>query len=164
MRESTVIAVAIVTGSVIIATGLYLGLQPGSSGPGPVGPGPVGPAPVVLGERTLPAPPVERGGAPVPAHDDAASVAARAALEARKPSLTERCWKPALLRAPTPATSRFRYMVSFDPQGKQIAQGISEVREASRADVAECLRAQPMDLRIPPPGTNVSTEVWLEFP
>jgi hypothetical protein len=203
MRDSTLIAGAIVVGCALLSVGVYFGLRrepppvlapraTGASPPAPQVPSPRAPealsppaggqllpAPPLLASASvaapegpapsgrgtlLPSPPLDQPAQPAVPLETPASLAARAALLARKPRLVEQCWKPALAREPLPATAKYLYAMSFDAQGKQIAQGISEPRDASRWDVARCLREQPMDLVIPPQGGNVSVEVTLELP
>jgi hypothetical protein len=154
MRDSLVIAGSIVAGSTIVAAGLFFGLRDRAAPSGAVVAGPGGPP-------TSVAPPVTQVRADLSAW---AADEASKALEAQKPDLLRSCWDPALEKAPTPSTSRYHYSVSFDPTGKQIAQGISEVMGDSRGDVAACLRARPMTLVIPPPGAFVSVDVRVSFP
>lgn len=140
--------------AVIIAAGVYLGLRD-RGGPDRGDPPPAPPAP----PRPSPAAPPPRP----PAHAAAGANAARA-LEGVKPDLIQKCWNPALARAPEPATARYLFDLTFDAAGKEIARGISEPRGESRADVGVCLRALPIGLAIPPPGENVRVEAVLVLP
>lgn len=91
----------------------------------------------------------------------AVTAAAEKALAALKPRLVQTCWAPAVAKTPEPSKARWTWDVTFDTRGVEVARGISDVRGLERADVAECLRQQPLDLRVPPPSKT--TRVSLEF-
>jgi hypothetical protein len=86
------------------------------------------------------------------------------ALEAEREELVKACWEPAVKASPEPPKAKYIYNVSFDADGKEIARGVSETREMSRSDVAQCLRDRPLSLRIPPPGVNVGVDVTFILP
>jgi hypothetical protein len=86
------------------------------------------------------------------------------ALEKAKKKLEAACWKPAIAENPEPKRARFIFNLSFDARGQEIARGVTELRDESRADVGQCLRAQPIGLEIPPPGAIIAVSIALEFP
>lgn len=119
------------------------------------------PPPPSASQATLPPGPPA---VPDPVRDAVTRLAAEA-LAAAKPALVERCWAPLVAAAPEPSSATFDLDVTFDGRsGRLIASGISEVRGASRADVAQCLRGAPLDLRIEPQGLNVGVQVRLTLP
>ena len=93
-------------------------------------------------------------------------VAAKEALASlKKRELGPKCWVPRVAAQPEPAESQYSIALSFDAAGIEVGRGISELRgRPSRADVARCLREQPLSLRIPPPGQPLSMTLPLAFP
>ena len=94
----------------------------------------------------------------------AAEQAVAKALEAKRAELVKTCWDPSFKKSAEPPRAKYIFNVSFDPSGKEIARGISEVRGMERSDTAQCLRSQPMGLQIPAPGAYVGVEVELILP
>lgn len=138
------IAAAIFGGCVVIAVALYLALRP--------------PAPVRPPPRPVPAMPVVRSEREVTSD-------VTAALVANLPAWRAACWDPAIAITPEPATSRYTFDLTIGPDGREVARGISELRdEPSRADVARCLRALPDRLQVRPPNKARRVQVWLRFP
>ena len=157
------IPVAIVLASVIMATGLYLGLRPPSPPPQPPvtaplpEPGPPVPVPV----------PVPVPAAPVAATLEVKAIAAengRLALETVRAVMVERCWTSAAAKQPEPRQIPLMFNLSFSAQGQLVAFGISETRGADRPDVATCLRLLELRLQIPPPGSPLSVDVPFTLP
>lgn len=89
---------------------------------------------------------------------------AQAALDTHRPTLLATCWQPAVQANPEPARVRYTFDINFDRDGKQVSLGLQEHRGMARADVAQCLRRQSWNLRIPPPGTKVRVQIPLAFP
>lgn len=182
-KKDLTIPGAILAGSAIIGTGLFLGLR--SRAPeAPVAlPSPIGAAGPT---QTSPSPQLAPGapGAAAPgqaeAPGQAAALAAPAgptdelkqkvarhateALEAKRKDLVKECWAPAAKANPEPALARYSFNVTFDAEGTEIARGISDVRGFERPDVGQCLRQQPLGLRIPPPGVSVMVDVPFTLP
>lgn len=173
--EQLLLPGAVVAGCGLIGLGLYFGLR--ASAPA----APVASAPVhVTAAAHAPAPdtaPLASSASPIgvaPSPSAASSPealqrardAAKAALLAeKKATFLARCWEPALKREPTPATSKYVFDLAFDPEGREVARGISELRGESRPDVGQCLREVPMGLRLtPPPGANLDVSVEISFP
>lgn len=103
-------------------------------------------------------------GAPAAVQAAANKAAAEAIAEMKKTVFLPKCWQPSVAKAADPPKVKFVYEVTFNPEGAQIARGINEDRAGYRQDVSACLNALPMDLKIPPPGTNVRVSLPLELP
>jgi len=138
------IAAAIFGGCVVIAVALFLALR--------VPPAPAPP------KRPVPSRPVVRSETEVTGD-------VTAALAAQLPALRAACWDPAIAVTPEPATSRYTFDLTVGPDGREVARGISEIRdEPSRADVARCLRELPGRLQVRAPNKATRVQVWLRFP
>lgn len=152
---------AILIGSVIIAAGLYLGMQ--RAAPPPLAPATaveVTPAPATSPRAVVP--PTR----PVALTDLRRRVEADAAkaLEARRADFVQRCWEPSRRKNPAPPAAKYIFDMSFDESGKEIARGISEVRGMDRPDAAQCLRMLPLGINVPAPGAHVGVEVEMILP
>jgi hypothetical protein len=148
------VPLSILAGSCIIGAGVYFGLA--ARAPASVVPAATAPAPAT--------PPAATKTAAPDARDLAAQVAAE--LARRKAWYATECWAPALKADPSIATSRYRFMISLDAQGKENGRGISELRDApSRPDVARCLRqlVEP-PIQIRSPGEPAQVELDVELP
>lgn len=148
-QRSAPIVAAILAGSALIAAALYFGLRARAV------------EPHAAAEPT-PAP-REQPADPTALAARAQANAARA-LDAIRPRLLAECWAPSRAAAADPPRVRYLLDVTFDAGGKQIALGVVEERGLARADVAKCLRRQPLDLRIDPPGSSVRVQLALELP
>ena len=162
---------AILLGSAMIAAAIYLGLRHGPAGVA-TDPRPAGSAPSQPAEAASSAGPAQRApGAVAPApqpapsvpRDEVARQAARA-LDAHRPALIERCYKPAVAAQPGPRGVRYVFNLTFDAQGRQIARGIIEDHEASRPEVTACLVAALPPVAVAPPGANVRVDVPFSLP
>ncbi|AGP38795.1 hypothetical protein [Sorangium cellulosum] len=178
---------AILLGSAMIAAAVYLGLR---HGPAAVAPDPraaagdashrgepappAGAAERASGERAPGegAPAAQRAPgegapaaqrAPAVSREEVARQAARA-LDARRPALVERCYKPAIAAQPAPREVKYVFNLTFDAQGRQIARGIIEDREASRPDVTACLATALPPVAVEPPGASVRVDVPFSLP
>lgn len=181
MQKELLTPAAILVGSVIIGAALYLGLQgraeppyaappsvhaptrPEGAPPGAPGPNP--PAPLPAAQPALAAP--GAGLAPPPAAAEIrkkVEADAAKALEQLRPHLVKTCWEPSSRKKAEPPRAKYIFNVSFDPSGKEIARGISEVRGMERPDAAQCLRGEPLSLQIPPPGQHIGVDVELMLP
>ncbi|MGK3983441.1 hypothetical protein WME99_10400 [Sorangium sp. So ce136] len=172
MQKELMTPAAILLGSLIIAAGLYFGLQQ----PAPS----AAPPPASAEARAASARTLAAAGAPSqPLPRPAAAVASSAlpselyervvadatsALEARRPLFVKQCWEPSLKKSPTPPRARYLFNMTFDESGKEIARGISEVRGMDRPDAAHCLRMIPLGIGVPPPGARIAVEVELTLP
>ncbi|AUX43174.1 hypothetical protein SOCE26_046170 [Sorangium cellulosum] len=179
---------AILLGSVIVAAGLYFGLQRPAHPPAPTpsraeaSPAVVEASPAVAeaspavaeaspaaAEVEVMAPPPRRAAAdpspslPSERYGRVAEDAARA-LEARRSDFVKSCWAPSLKKRPAPARAKYIFSMSFDESGKEVARGISEVRGMERSDVAQCLRMIPLGINVPPPGMRAAVEVEVILP
>ena len=152
---------AILLGSVIIALGLYLGLQRKPAEPPPPA------APVVIDAPRAPAavPEPDRP-APAAAHVDRSEVAKQveAALAKHKKMLVEKCFAPSLAKNPEPKTVTYAFNYTFDASGKQIARGIMESRENSRPDVTQCVNQNLPAIEVSPPGQSMPVDVTFVMP
>ncbi|WP_437989626.1 hypothetical protein [Sorangium sp. So ce145] len=170
---------AILLGSAMIAAAVYLGLRHGPAGvpadPRPAGGAPSPPADAASAAAAPSAGPAARApGAGAPARplqapalgvprDEVATQAARA-LEAHRPALIERCYKPAVAAQPAPRGVKYVFNLTFDAQGRQLARGIIEDREASRPEVTACLVDALPPVAVAPPGANVRVDVPFSLP
>ncbi|WP_437730659.1 hypothetical protein [Sorangium sp. So ce1335] len=159
---------AILLGSAMISAAVYLGLR---HGPAAVAPD----ARPVHGTAAIQAGPgasagaAERAAAPAPRaapsvpRDEVAKQAARA-LDAHRPALVERCYRPAIAAQPEPRTVKYLFNITFDARGRQIARGLIEDRETARPEVTACLVAALPPVEIAPPGANVRVDVPFSLP
>ncbi|WP_437850280.1 hypothetical protein [Sorangium sp. So ce363] len=171
---------AILLGSAMIAAAVYLGLRHGPAGvptdPRPAGGAPSPPADAASAAgsaarapgagapaRPLQAPAPAPRPAPSVPRDEVATQAARA-LEAHRPALIERCYKPAVAAQPAPRGVKYVFNLTFDAQGRQLARGIIEDREASRPEVTACLVDALPPVAVAPPGANVRVDVPFSLP
>lgn len=151
MREAAISTpTAIVIGSVIVAAGLYFGLQ---QRPAPVA-APIAPPPAPTPVQPTPAP------IPTPTIVPAATVARQASetLEYHRALLRERCSPPA------GTTARFTLNVTFDAAGTQVIRGIVEDRDNPPPGLGGCGNTTLPALRVPPPGAVTAIEVALTVP
>ncbi|MGK3960815.1 hypothetical protein WMF38_48170 [Sorangium sp. So ce118] len=159
---------AILLGSAMIAAAVYLGLR---HGPAAVAPDArtAGAAPPVEAGPGASAAPAERAGAPAPERakavprDEVARQAALA-LDAHRPALVDRCYKPAIAAKPEPRAVKYVFNITFDAGGRQIARGLIEDHETARPEVTACLVAALPPVAIPAPGANVRVDVPFSLP
>jgi hypothetical protein len=148
---------AIVVAGAMIGGGLYLGLRARPAGTAT-------PPPVEVAGRSGRGPAGARPGEP-PADPLAVRRRGQAAVDEFRRQMVERCWRPALAQRAEPGASRYTLEALFSADGTETARGIGEERDGpSRSDVAQCMRLQPLGLRIPPPGGPVRMQFVLEFP
>jgi hypothetical protein len=164
MQNELMTPAAILFGSVIIAAGLYFGLQ--RSAPPPA-------APRAAALEDAPSQPAAPPPAPRPAPVQPAALAhlrrrvesdAARALEAKRAELVEQCWAPSFRKNPKPPRAKYLLSMSFDESGREIARGISEVRGMDRPDTGQCLRMIPLGIDVPAPGVNLAVDVELILP
>lgn len=167
MQKEHLTPLAILGGAVVIALAVYAGLRERSTTAASSSPS----------AAALEAPPAEAtppASAPAPASANPAPVIpvmkVRSELEAllaaeKRTRFVPSCWKPALDKTPQPAASTYSIEISVNEQGVEVGRGISELRDKdSRGDVAECLRRQPIGLKVSPPGANVTLSFLMSFP
>jgi hypothetical protein len=89
----------------------------------------------------------------------------QAALDAWRPTMEQTCFAPSVAKAREPAKYKLTLLYSFGPDGKQIARGTEEDREAARPDVTSCILQQlaPLDLGASVAGMHALPGV-VEFP
>ena len=154
---------AILIGCAMIAVGLFFGLRRDERElpPAPSPKASLAPAapPAPPPKEAPPAPP------PVPSapRDELVRQASKA-LDAQRPQLVARCWKPALVKQAQPATAKFVFIYTFDAQGQQIGRGVAEDRATARPDLTACILGMLQPLSIQPPGANVQVEVPFTLP
>ncbi|XYI03369.1 hypothetical protein ACMHYB_27825 [Sorangium sp. So ce1128] len=179
MQKELMTPAAILLGSLIIAAGLYFGLQQPapSAAPSPAhvearaapAQTPAAPAETTASaeapSQPLPRPAAAGASPSLPSELYKRVVAdATSALEARRPLFVRQCWEPSLKKNPTPARAKYLFHMTFDESGNEIARGISEVRGMDRPDAAHCLRMIPLGIGVPPPGARVAVEVEMTLP
>jgi len=164
---------SILVGAAIIALGLYFGLRARApattapSAPSPTSPSaePSGSAAPVSSESARPP---KSADAPAPVVSvqprSVAQADAAKAIESLRQTIKLRCFDPHKSDPGAPPSVKFTYSGGFDAQGVEVARGISDMRGAFFAPVSKCARELPMDLKIPPPGANVSVEIPFEVP
>lgn len=193
MQKELITPAAILIGSVIIGSGLYFGLQ-GQGEPSPQdedlpsSPRATSVAPVIPAPQAAPAIPAPQappaalapqaappagvappglGLGPPPVSTDLkkrVTDGARKALEAKRADYIKTCWEPSFKKNPSPPSAKYIFNMSFDPQGREIARGVSDVRGMERPDTGQCLRMQPMGLEVPAPGAYVGVEIEVTIP
>ncbi|WP_437477454.1 hypothetical protein WME75_28345 [Sorangium sp. So ce1014] len=164
---------AILLGSALIAAAVYLGLRHGPAAVAPdarsaggtaadrAGPGSsAGPAERARASGEV-APGPQR--APSVPREEVARQAARA-LDAHRPALVERCYRPAIAAQPAPRGVKYVFNLTFDAQGRQIARGILEDRETSRPEITACLVTALPPVAVAPPGASVRVDVPFSLP
>jgi hypothetical protein len=173
------LSLSILGAGALVGAGLYFGLsaRPATdaspSASGSAAPRPTleatGPAP---GADTSTGPTSPTSPTPAPTAEPSALAAAEAealatkAIEAfRKDTYVEQCWKPALAKSPSPATSKHVLDITFGPEGTPISYGFSDVRGETREELTSCLSRVTVGLKLPkPPGRNVRVQPTLTFP
>ncbi|AUX32685.1 MULTISPECIES: hypothetical protein [Sorangium] len=173
MQKELLTPAAILVGSLVIATGLYLGLQrpAPSSGPPPAGAeaaaasvkAPPAPADAQPPSQPHPAPAAAPPARPRELYERVEADAVKA-LEARRALFVKQCWEPSVRKNPAPPRAKYLFNMTFDESGREIARGISEVRGMERPDAAQCLRMIPLGIGVPPPGTRVAVEIEMILP
>ncbi|WP_437303138.1 hypothetical protein [Sorangium sp. So ce388] len=160
---------AILLGSAMIAAAVYLGLRHGPAAVAPDARSTAGAAPPVEAGPGASAAPAERAGAPAPPsakavpRDEVARQAALA-LDAHRPALISRCYKPVIAAKPEPRAVKYVFNITFDAAGRQIARGLIEDQETARPEVTACLVAALPPVAIPAPGANVRVDVPFSLP
>jgi hypothetical protein len=84
------------------------------------------------------------------------------ALDGQSDALRDACWQPGLTGGA--ASASFKINATFDADGKLLAKGISDDRDAGAPGVGQCLRQQPLALEIPPPGKAITVDAPLRLP
>lgn len=154
---------AILLGSVIIALGLYFGLQHRPSAPQP----PSVPVGVDEPRAQVAAPEPDRAApAPAPAPVARSEVVKQveAVLAKHKKMLVDKCLAPSLAKKPEPKIVSYVFNYTFDASGKQIARGTIESRESSRSDVTQCVNENLPPIEVPPPGQSTPVDVTFVLP
>lgn len=144
--------VAIVAGSAIIGGAIYFGLRERSHRDADVVPA---------------SPTSEASREAEPSHavpiEERVRARAQAALDALRPALSRACWTPP--GESEPAAIVLEYDVTLGADGRILALGVGEQRQAHRSTVAQCVRAQaPPELHVDPPGTSVRVALTLRLP
>jgi hypothetical protein len=102
--------------------------------------------------------------APQPADVAVAAREAARAVMAKKAELKAACWTPLLAKQAEPTQSQHMLRATFDPEGHEVSRTVDDVPGRSRADVAECLRALPLELEINARDKPTTVAVTLAFP
>lgn len=177
---TNVLAAAIVVAGGLVGLGLFMGLRAGAPAPGaaptgapqgleltarasaPVAEASATGAPVAAPSATADASVTAKKGSP----EKAVAEAKVAALAQWRGKLKTACWDPLVAKTAEPKTSTHRLVLGFDASGKEVARGVSDVRDKpSRTDVGACLRTQtPTPISVAAPGEPLQVEVELTFP
>jgi hypothetical protein len=150
---------AIIVAGALIGAGLYFGLR--ASPPVTVissAPAGSAPPPASVAPATTPPPGI------APEIQQRVARESAAQLEALRRQLAERCWAPSVAASVEPASATFRVRLLFDAAGTRTQQGVSDASDPRRADVAACLRAQPMTVSVTAPGAIAGVDLALELP
>jgi len=164
--------VAILAAGALIGLGLFFGLRREADGPAPSVPAtlvpsasttpslPLGPGPIQTAtSQTATSQPLAPTATATTAVDKKAIAAElKTALDQHKKMIVEQCVAPSLAKKPTPDHVNLSFNISVDANGKQVARGVSEDRETSRADVTQCVQSRLPALSIAPPGAAVFVE------
>lgn len=86
-----------------------------------------------------------------------AKVEVEGVVESRRTAIRNACWNGS-----KGASATFPIQASFGADGGLLALSVSDDRSAP--EVAACVRAQPMPLKIDPPGVGVTVDVPLTLP
>jgi hypothetical protein len=161
--SNTALAIGIAVGGACIGAGLYFGLRArapeASTSTAPL----AAPTTTVASATTVAAESPARTG-PTTIDVSAARSEVVRQLEAARATLREQCWAPSLARTPTPDHGSFTFQYTFDPNGQQIARGISADQGRVRADVAFCLTGKTPNATIAPQGSSVRLTLSFAFP
>jgi hypothetical protein len=85
-------------------------------------------------------------------------------LASMQAMLRDKCWAPAVARAPTPDHGSYSVESTFDANGMQLARVINPATHADRGDVILCLTGTMPTLSIAPQGTRVHVVARLTLP
>lgn len=149
---------SILLASVVIALGLYFGLR--APTPVPTAAPPAGPA--AQPAATSSTPPQGKAVAPLPPSAEQLQAHVAALVEGAKPRWKAACWDTADPTKRKPG--RYVAGLAFDAAGRVTVSGVSEVRDASDPEVAQCMRQQVNEFQIPAPGRYVVFEIPFEMP
>jgi len=162
MDKRPTLPLAIAFAGLCIGGGLYFGLRAGEHRERE-------PVPVRAGEEEI-----ARGGAVEQVSGpgiDPAKLRARVGkqvaevLEQQRPMFVDECWAPSAAKVQEPREASYRFSITIDATGREIARGISESRDAYRADVGRCLRSiRDAQITIPAPGRTVKVDLALTLP
>jgi hypothetical protein len=172
VRGQYIIAGSIVLGSAFIAIGAYFGLAQRAEAAPTETAAPSSKDPIEASATESADAKASPAATPAPSskalspkqHRESVKQAERALAKA-KAGFVKRCWAPAVAKQATPASSKYRLMLSFDAKGNEVGRGISELaNQDSRPDVAACLRMLPLALSIPAAGAPTTVELELQLP
>ncbi len=155
---------AILLGSVIIATAIYL-RDPAQPSPAPasaLAPATSVPAAAHQAAPTTPAPAATPQ--PPAVSNDVVRQQVSQAIEKHRALLVERCWKPSVQKQPEPAQAEFVFNFGFDAAGTAVTRGIVESRANQRPGVAACVSQQLPAISLPALGQPVYVEVPFKLP
>ena len=170
-KNPLLLPASILLAGAMIGAGLFLGLRSRSSetaAPATAMPAAESPAPIARPpDPAQPEPPPEPPPPPAPASgelQDKVGKQVLAALEKRRAWMVKECWKPSFEKDAKPATLKLAFRYIFDPAGQVVVQGVGDPPEASRLDVARCIRDAKLTVTIPPPGARVGVHVEITLP
>lgn len=166
--RSLLLPLSILLGCSLLAAVLIFTRQPA---PPPAAPLPVAPspAPAPPPDPEAPSGPPVAGSAlelpPVsPTVRERGQENAARGLAALRPALIAACWSP-LPEGERPASVRLIYNLSFSPEGRLVAWGLSQPRGVEVPRLVTCLQEQVLDvLTIPAPGVPLVVEVPFAMP
>ena len=162
--NGSTLPLAIVIAGGLVGLGLYMGLR-SSTPPAPAADPPrAAKAPEV--ESPPPPPPVaeKKTGEELVTLQQTVERQALAAIEAKREEIVTKCWNPSAEKNPEPAKVNVGLSLSFRATGVVVASGTIAKREGARHDIMECMGTIAHGIEIPPPGQNVSVEVYFDLP
>ncbi len=155
---------AILLGSVIIATALYLRERP-QLPPAPASA--LAPATSVSAAAPQAVPPARAPAAelqPPAVSSDAVRQQVTEAMEKHRALLVERCWKPSVQKQPAPPQAEFVFNFGFDAAGTAVTRGIAESRTNERPGLAACVSQELPTIALSALGQPVYLEVPFKLP
>jgi hypothetical protein len=105
-----------------------------------------------------------RAAAPTTQSSSQVAQLASAQAAALRDELRSECWDALPARESEPASVDILVNLSFGSDGRVLASGTTENREARRDGVADCVGRKLHTMRIDPPGAHVSVEIPIEVP
>ena len=150
-----VLPASILAGSIIIALGLYLGLR-SRDHHADLKDASAGPSSMRAPDSRLHETRIDEAG-----NDSGSSKAALVSLQHIKPAIVQKCWAPSASRG---IRGVYTYSFTFDPTGRAVSRAIDGPPSKEENEVLDCLREQPLQISIPPPGASLSVTIPLTLP
>lgn len=165
MAHNLTLPASIIIGGALMGVGLYFGLKSSDAAPQTAN-SPATAAPTAEKLSPQSSPPASQPAAPGESSDARKRIEAEVAkaIAALKPEWRKKCWAPAVKTTPEPSTSQYTLNLSFNPDGSLVASSWNEIRGASRTDVVQCLRYEPLLLKVTAPGVPIGLDMPVDLP